>query len=206
MNIIRNFFSRQEGASAAEFALVLPLAMLIFFGIIDSGRYLWEVNRAEKATQAGARFAVATELVPSDLAAYSFAVSGGIIQGTVVPRTAFNGISCSSNGTTVACACPAGAPCAFGETADPDAFRRIVARMRLFLATISEENVVVDYSWSGLGFSGDPITPDVAPIITISLKNMPFTPIIAAPFGGSVNLPNARYSLTMEDGQGTVSN
>jgi len=206
MNSIRSFFARQEGASAAEFALVLPLAMLIFFGIIDSGRYLWEVNRAEKATQAGARFAVATDLVPSDLANYSFAVSGGIIQGTVVPRTAFDGISCSSNGTTVTCACPTGAPCAFGETADPEAFRRIVARMRRYLATVAEENVIIDYSWSGLGFSGDPITSDVAPIITVSLRDLGFTPILAAPFGGAVSLPAARYSLTTEDGQGTVSN
>ena len=54
----------ERGASAAEFALVLPLLLLLLFGIIDAGRLAWEFNRAEKATQVGARVAVVTDPIP----------------------------------------------------------------------------------------------------------------------------------------------
>ncbi len=195
-----------ENASAGEFALVLPLAMLFFFGIIDSGRYLWEVNQAEKATQKGARFAVATDMVPSGLADYSFAISSAIPQGTVVPKTAFSRITCTSDGTTATCACPSGAPCAFGTAANTASFNRIVTRMQTMLGRITRQNVVIDYTWSGLGFSGDPNGPDVSPMVTIRLNNVQFNPILTTAFGGTVKLPGASYSLTAEDSLGQVSN
>ena len=47
--------------------MVLPLLILFLFGIIDGGRSLWEVNKAEKATQAGARVAVVTDVLDSGL-------------------------------------------------------------------------------------------------------------------------------------------
>lgn len=204
MRALRTFAADTRG-SAAEFALVLPLAMLFLFAIIDGGRLFWTVNRAEKATQMGARFAVVTDMVASDLIDYSFAVDGGITQGTVVPITEFERITCQSDGTTVSCACPSGAPCDFGDTADPDAFRRIVARMQSIMSEIEEQNVVVDYSWSGLGFSGDPNGPDVAPLTTVSLRNMQFAPTTLIAFGTNINLPRAHYSLTLEDGEGSES-
>ena len=48
----------RRASSAAEFALVLPAALLLLFGIIDVGRYAWQLNEYEKATQMGARHAV----------------------------------------------------------------------------------------------------------------------------------------------------
>ena len=58
--MIRRLLLDRTASSAAEFAMVLPLLILFLFGIIDGGRYMWEVNKAEKATQAGARVAIAT--------------------------------------------------------------------------------------------------------------------------------------------------
>ena len=62
----------RRGASAAEFALVLPLLILLLFGIIDAGRFMWEINRAEKATQVGARMAVVTDPVSRGLVNHSY--------------------------------------------------------------------------------------------------------------------------------------
>lgn len=195
------------GGAAAEYALLLPLILLFLFGIIDAGRYAWEFNKAEKATQSGARYAVVTDLVADGLKNenYSFAVDGGIPQGTVVPIGAFGGISCSSTGGAVSCACLDSSACDFGEDADSTAFANIVAEMQLIKPDISADNVVVDYLWSGLGFSGDPNGPDVAPLVNVRLQDMEFTPVTLFLFGGTVPLPRASYSLTLEDGQGDES-
>jgi Flp pilus assembly pilin Flp len=200
------FISDRSGATAAEFALLLPIVLLFLLGIIDAGRYAWEFNKAEKATQAGARYAVVTNLVPSGLQTYSFAVSGGIPQGTVVPITAFGGISCSDASGTAACTCIDASACSFGTTANDAAFGNIVERMQFLKQDISRANVQVDYLWSGLGYSGDPNGPDVAPLVNVQLKDMEFSPLTLFLFGGTIPLPSASYSLTLEDGIGTESN
>jgi len=196
----------EGGASAAEFALVLPILLIALIGTIDVGLYAWNINQAEKATQTGARWAVATDMVASGLKTYSFAVSGGVPQGTVVDQTAFPGVTCQSNGTTASCTCASGGTCSFPLTADNAAFTRLVTRMAQIDGDITASNVVVTYAWSGLGFSGDPNGPDVAPLTTVSLRNMTYTPLTTLLFQVSVPLPSFAYALTMDDGSGTVSN
>ena len=198
--------SDRSGASAAEFALLLPIVLLFLLGIIDAGRYAWEFNKAEKATQAGARYAVVTNLVPSGLQNYSFAVSGGIPQGTVVPIDKFGGISCSDASGTASCTCIDATACAFGTAANDTAFANIVQRMQFLKQDITRANVQVDYLWSGLGYSGDPNGPDVAPLVNVQLKDLQFSPLTLFLFGGTIPLPSASYSLTLEDGVGTESN
>jgi Flp pilus assembly protein TadG len=205
------FLRDGRGASAAEFALVLPLFLLFLLGIVDAGRYAWEFNEAEKATQIGARWAVATDVVPSGLASYSFAVSGGISQGTTVPKSSFGGIWCASDSGTVSCTCKDGNACAFGTAANSTAFQNLVTRMAQIYPNISAANVRIDYDWSGLGFAGDPNGPDVAPLVTVSLRTEPtnrvkFQPMTLMLFSGTLPIPSASYTLTMEDGQGTDSN
>ena len=190
----------QRGATAAEFALVLPIFLLFLLGLIDVGRYAWAINQAEKATQIGARWAVVTDMVPSGLAAYSFAIAGGIPQGTPVGTDDFDKLTCESASGAVSCSCPTGSPCGFPTTVDADgalAFDQMVTRMRLIYPAISEGNVKVDYVNSGLGYSGDPNGPDVAPLVTVRLQGMSFPMFFM--LGQSVPLPNFSYALTLED-------
>ncbi|WP_340264347.1 TadE/TadG family type IV pilus assembly protein [Sphingobium mellinum] len=199
-----------RASSAAEFAIVLPLLIMLLFGIIDVGRVMWTWNQAEKATQMGVRYAVATDMVPNGLAAYSFVVSGSLTQGDPIPESSFGGASCSLSGGAVSCSCKAGATCPSPLISDSAAalttFNNLVSRMKLFMPNITANNVTVDYDYSGLGYAGDPNGSDVSPLIRVSLKQMTFTPIVLTPFRASITLPSFSSALTMEDGQGTVAN
>ena len=201
----------QRGATAAEFALVLPIFLLFLVGLIDVGRYAWAVNQAEKATQIGARWAVVTDMVPSGLSTYSFAVLGGVPQGTPVTTADFDKLTCQSTSGTVSCNCPTGSPCNFPTAVDAGgtlAFARIVARMQMIYPPVTADRVSIDYVNSGLGYSGDPNGPDVAPLVTVRLGK-PGNPMSFPMFfmlGRRVPLPSFSYALTLEDAQGTIAN
>jgi Flp pilus assembly protein TadG len=63
-------FCRDDGAAAVEFALVLPLVLVLVFGIIDMGRLLFTANSLTSAVREGARFA-AVQTDPSSEDVYA---------------------------------------------------------------------------------------------------------------------------------------
>ena len=206
MRQLVSFWRDPRGAGAAEFALILPIALLFLLGLIDVGRYAWAFNQMEKSTQAGARRAIVTDTVPGVLRTYSFSILGGVPQGTVVPQAKFPGISCTSSGGTVSCACKgASSASGFCTAIAPDqiSFNAIVERMNQIYPGVGSDNISIDYDWSGLGFAGDPTGPDVHPIVTVRINNLQFPMWFM--LGRTVSLPSARYSITSEDGQGTDS-
>src|SRR4029450_13631321 len=82
MRPITRLVKSTSGAGAAEFALTLPLFLLLLFGVIDAGRFMYEFNRAEKATQVGARVAIVTNVLSSGLRDEDYA--GQNIGGTTL--------------------------------------------------------------------------------------------------------------------------
>ncbi len=202
MSVFRRLLTSERAASAAEFALVLPLLLLLLFGIIDAGRFMWEWNRAEKATQMGVRYAVVTDPVLNGLYTYSFSVSGGITQGSAVPTSSFDTATC--NNSTCTCL-PSGGFCsATSRNATP--FTNLVRRMSGMYPQIQASNVQIQYKNVGLGFAGDPDGPDVSPLVTVSLTGLQFHPITCLVFACSIGMPDFRAGLTLEDAAGTESN
>ncbi|HET7708017.1 MAG TPA: TadE family protein [Sphingomicrobium sp.] len=203
--MIRKLISARSGASAAEFAIVLPLFLLFLFGIIDAGRWIWTYNQAEKATQMGARFAVVTDHIAPGIGT-SFIGVGGLTQGDVIPASQFGSIVCTSAG----CTCKT-APCPTVGAANSAAFNAVVARMQLFLPTVSAANVAVEYSSSGLGYAGDPYGADLSPLITVSIgkeagtNRLQFTPITTLLLA-TMNMPFFTTTLPAEDMTGSQSN
>jgi TadE-like protein len=207
MKLLTAFWRSRGASTAAEFGLITPLLIGFLIGTADVGRFLWTCNRAEKATQMGVRFAVATDIVPAGLVGYDFVTSGGLAQGDPIPVSSFGGAHCQSTGSSVTCTCNTGATCPPLGTANATAFTNIVNRMKLFYPAISANKVLVNYEYSGLGYAGDPNGTDVAPLVTVKLTGMSFTPLLFRFFGNSsVSLPGFSASLTLEDGSGTVSN
>ena len=192
-----------RAASAAEFALVLPLLLIFLFGMIDVGRFMWEFNEAEKATQMGVRYAVVTEPVASGLSNYSFAVSEGIPQGSPVPTASFTSATC--NNATCSCVASTGSFCSsVGYSAT--AFSNIVTRMSYMYPAIDQDNVTVEYRNVGLGFAGDPDGPDVSTLVTVRLTGLEFRPMTCLVLGCAFSMPDFSAALTLEDASGNVSN
>jgi Flp pilus assembly protein TadG len=190
-----------RAASSAEFALVLPLLLVFLFGIIDAGRFMWEYNRAEKATQMGVRYAVVTDMVPAGLASYSFSINDGISQGTAVPTANFDYATC----TNANCSDCAGSVCS-SIGYDATAFQGIVTRMNYMYPQITPTNVTVTYKNVGLGFAGNPDGPDVSTLVTVALTGLDFHPITCLVFRCTIPMPDFRAALTLEDASGSQSN
>lgn len=205
----RSFWRDRRGASAAEFALVLPLALIFLIGMIDVGRFMWEYNRAEKATQIGARWAAATQMIPNGYANYSYAVDGGIPQGDPIPVAQAPVQTCSGTSSSVTCTCTS-CPTGWDTTTNLDAFQKLVGRISQIKPDVGPANVTVIYGPSGasgdndLGYAGNPNGSDLVPLVTVRLTGLEFKPILL--LGNAMDMPDFSYSLTMEDGVGDTSN
>lgn len=194
--MIRRLLRDETGGPAAEFALVLPLLLVFMLTIIDVGRWLWVYNKAQKAAQMGARFAVVTNPVSSAIKAdYVGSCSPALTQGDVIPASCFSTITCNST------SCDSG-------TLDATAFNKIGNRMRLFLPQLQNTQFTIQYSPSGLGYAGNPNGPDISPIVTVQIGTptaLSFR-LISALNVVTFNMPKFTTSLTAEDAVGTQSN
>ena len=207
--MIRKLCLDRSGAGAAEFALVLPLLILMLFGIMDGGRYMWEVNKAEKATQAGARVAIVTDVLDDGLATEDYVgqVVGSttLTQGDRIPAAALGQITCREAGCCIDVDDCSGDYPAIDKPDDyDDRFNRVVERMQFMKPDIDASDVTITYRGSGLGFAGDPNGMEIAPLVTVELAST-FSPLVL--FGSAdIDLPTFRTTLTAEDSSGVVSN
>jgi Flp pilus assembly protein TadG len=215
-SLVRRLLSCTSAASAAEFAIVLPLLLLFLFGIIDVGRFMWEYNQAEKATQVGARVAVVTNVLSSGLRDEDYAgqnVGGAVIAvGERIPAGALGTLKCTTSG----CSCVT-SPCPSAGTFDTDTFNNVlVARMQQIYPALTASNVEVLYSGSGLGSAGSASSGgggggsgteqmEISPLITVKLAGLQFTPITSLLLA-TIDMPNFSTTLTAEDASGSYSN
>jgi len=144
-----------------------------------------------------ARYAAVTNMVPSTLASTDFTLqaNGAVVGGQAVPITAFGSTTCTTGS------------CTGSWGYDGPTFTKIVDRTRLFMPEVGAANVQIQYDNVGLGYAGDPNGPDVAPLITVSLINLQFRPLVFAMFRrATLPMPTVTASVTGEDMSGTVSN
>ncbi|HET9355788.1 MAG TPA: TadE family protein [Sphingomicrobium sp.] len=201
----------RRGGGAVEFAMVIPLMLILIFGIIDAGRVLWEWNRAEKATQMGARYAIVTDVIPSAIVTNDYVGDpyckdvNGVAQNctpgdSVNDVNALGKLTCTSTG----CTCATGGNCP-SATIGTTAFSNLVTRMSAMKPDITAANVRVVFRGSGIGFAGDPNGMQVVPLVTVELTGLDFRPILL--FNSvALNLPSFATTLSAESSLGTQSN
>jgi len=98
--------SSQKGAAAVEFAIVLVPLILITFGIIEFGTYLYNQQIITNASREGAR---------AGIVASSPRVTPGTIEGVVVNYTANNLVTFGNSNTPVVNLTGYASDAAFGD-------------------------------------------------------------------------------------------
>jgi len=91
---IRKFARDMGGTTLVELAIVLPIFLLIFFGLIDFGRMGAEYVMAEKAMQRAARIAAVR---PPACAGVPTAISRGVVAPNTVPPQVWHPVQCGRN-------------------------------------------------------------------------------------------------------------
>lgn len=202
--LLQRFRQDVRGSTSAELVLILPVFVMMVFGMIDVAGYAWRMNMAQKATQFGARYAVVTDPVAPGLATEDYVGktynSVTLTQGDVIPAVALGTITCDKS----SCTSSGNAPATLGYSST--AFNNILTRMRGIEPSITAANLKIEYRGSGVGYAGDPGEMQISPLTTVRLTGMTYSPWMGLFFKGGIALPQVSYTLTMEDAVGTTSN
>ncbi len=193
----RRLLRDRRGISSVEFALVCSLFFMLVLGVVDFSRAMWEWNAAAKATHWGVRYAIVNDMVSKKMAGFS-GVLAGLDAGSMIDPSVVESELDTATFTCYNSGCNGDGDIA--TSFDANAFDLIVPQMQMIYSRIAPENVVVEYRHVGLGFAGDPTSPDLHPLVTVSLRNMTFdfvTPGLSGIF--TLALPDYAASMTGED-------
>ena len=83
----------ESGASAVEFALLLPLLMLILFGIIEFGFALYQQAILTNASREGARLAIVQSVPPITTTAVGAKIDTYLLSAGIAPASVTQTIS-----------------------------------------------------------------------------------------------------------------
>lgn len=159
----RRFLRSQDGTALVEFAIVLPIFLLLFFTLIEFGRLGGEYVMADKAMQRAARIAAVRPPACSGIP--TFNARGTVPAGTTPPKY---GTACAA-GTTV-CVSPAAALCT-GTPGNPTVDEIWLAVSPMLPPNATEQNLRFGYSYDpALNFLGGPYVPTV----TLELTGLTF--------------------------------
>lgn len=149
ITMFRRLLREEEGAFQIEFALTMPILMLLSLGLLEFSLVAFDFQRAAEASRRAVRF---------------------VIIGNNIPNTARlledppPIITCTSSGGTVSC-----------QNASPSAdadyrFQKMLAEMQEVLPAIKEENVRVTYESADVG--GADQAGGIIPLVTIEIVGL----------------------------------
>jgi Flp pilus assembly pilin Flp len=205
---LRSLWREQDGAVFAEFAILLPIVVIVVCGSIDFLYAFYQWNAAAKAVEVGARIAAVSDPVADGLNTLANqAVLNGAMPGAPMPSFT---VTCASERCSCVGSCGGLTPNSF----DTAAMNRIVfgranakcgqaagyyeTGMCDVLPSITPANVVIMYRQTGLGYAGRPGGP--VPTITVSLQNMQFHFFfLSSLFPVHVAMPPMTTTITAED-------
>lgn len=185
---MRRFLTSEEGGATVEFVAIMFFFTVVVFMIIELALALFWWQTAVKAASVGARYAAITDPVETGLPSTNQPSSAAALYGAM-------------------CTGATGDPCApfnltpFTTTVQtPGPFNDIYCRMKAVLPNLQPKNVVITYTYVGLGFVGGPPVPAV----TVTIQNVPFPTGFLDVFGtffgkALTTIPTMSSTMTAED-------
>lgn len=191
MRSVVKLWACRKGASLAEFALMLPLMLLMTFGMLETGFFVWQVQQGEIAANRAVRLAsTRTLLIPGSIADCGPGTPPNAIAGQECSHLAGNDLSewavCYGDGT----GSPAG-------RCGPDV-AALVTEIQRFYPRAEPENIVISFHGAGLGFQG---LGHPVPIITVKFEGVQFRFMALAGLAdlAPITLPDMSASAAAED-------
>ena len=179
--LLRRFKRDQDGTTIVELAVVMPLFLLLFLGLIDFGRMAFHYVTAEKAMQVAARVAAVRAPACASVPLFYQRVTSG----APVPPPDF-GTSCSAGANI--CALETTIQCS-GSTTNATSNEIWILIRGALPNNASVENLRFSYTQDpNMGFLGGPYVP----VVTVELQNLNFEFI--SPLGALVGLTGATAS------------
>lgn len=195
--MLRNHIKRtcrdESGSTLVEFSLLLGFLLFATFGIVEGGYIFYQVNGAQKATQAAARYAATRPAVANNL---NECVTTSAISGVDA------GTDCSTIGGTydkVVCEYAN-----LSSDCDISLFTPIRDEMKAVFPFIKDENIFITYEGTGLGYvgRGKPV-----PAITVELRNIQYNYVVlgqlmnwqGSDIGTAFNISNVQTTVIGED-------
>jgi hypothetical protein len=190
--MLRHLRACERGAATVEFVVVAPVFLLLFFGVIETASAFFWWKTAEKATQLGARLAIVRDPAATGVPLRNPRRSGALF-----------GLACGHASDPCDFESQSTWICSGGSSGcSPEAFDNIITEMRrVFGQAIADENLIITYSYAGLGYAGGPFVPSV----TVTLAGvqfgmfMGFLSGMAGEDGALQVLPDISATLTGED-------
>lgn len=105
----------EAGASAVEFALILPIAVALLIGTIDLGRMAWTKMEVQAAARAGANYALVNASKGFDAAKVAAAVSSATGLAVTLPQQPSKDFGCPNAATGVTTVANGTTPCSNGQ-------------------------------------------------------------------------------------------
>lgn len=199
----RDLCNDQDGGALVEATIVIVLFLVFVLGSVDFLMAMYQWNAAAKAAAVGARIAAVSSPVASDLSSLT-GMEGGELPGTSPPasfttRTCSGGTGSCNGGGTYSVTAMNTIVFGRGSAACGDATSFYTTGMCDIFSRIQPANVVVSYTFTGLGFAGRPGGP--VPTITVTIQNIPFQFFFLGGLLGfsNINIPPMTTTITGED-------
>lgn len=179
---IKRFKRNEDGAILVELALVMPVFLLLFFGLIDFSRVGFSYVMAGKATERAVRQAVVR-------APLCLGVPKTNLRGTNGDTSLRFGNSCNIAGDLCHSAATVSCSLDVSTAGGADIWAEIAPLMP---TNATPANLQISYQYdSDLGFLGGPYTP----IVTVEIQNLNFE--FVTPLGALVTLAGVSGSQTV---------